>query len=197
MLEAVTPQKMAVFVSGRGSNLKALHAAAQCGDLHAAVALVVASGADAPALTWAHEHNIPTTVWHPREGGDALNARLASAHIDLVVLAGFMKKLPAPTVAAFRGRAVNIHPAPLPRFGGPGMYGIHVHEAVLASGEHFSGPTVHLVSENYDEGPILAHTPVPVLPDDSPHTLAARVLQAEHALYAATIEQYLSHKAHG
>ena len=86
-------------------------------------------------------------------------------------------------LSAFPDRVVNIHPGPLPRFGGPGMYGPHVHRAVLDAGVPASGPTVHLVSARYDEGPVLAHRPVPVLPDDTPKTLAERVLTAEHDLY--------------
>jgi phosphoribosylglycinamide formyltransferase-1 len=109
---------------------------------------------------------------------------LFAAHdVDVVVLAGWMKLLDPRVVAAYRGRAVNIHPAPLPRFGGPGMFGEHVHIAVLASGATKSGPTVHLVDDRYDEGEIIAHREVPVEPGDTVASLAARVLAAEHDLY--------------
>ena len=100
-----------------------------------------------------------------------------------ILLAGFVKLLPAAVCRAYRGRALNIHPALLPSFGGKGMYGTRVHEAVLRAGAKLSGPTVHYVSERYDDGEILAQWPVPVLPDDTPASLAARVLEAEHVLY--------------
>lgn len=111
---------------------------------------------------------------------DELLATLADA--DLVVLAGYLKLLPAPVVRRFRQRAINIHPALLPAFGGPGMYGRRVHEAVLASGASESGATVHYVDEQFDRGPIVAQQTVPVLPDDTADSLAHRVLAVEHEL---------------
>ena len=100
----------------------------------------------------------------------------------LVVLAGYLKRIPPAAVARLRWRVINIHPALLPAFGGPGMYGRRVHQAVLASGVTLSGATVHYVDEEYDRGPIIAQWPVPVRPDDTPDTLAARVLEVEHRL---------------
>jgi folate-dependent phosphoribosylglycinamide formyltransferase PurN len=107
--------------------------------------------------------------------------------IRLVVLAGYLKKVPDEVVAAFRGRMLNIHPALLPAFGGPGMYGRRVHEAVLASGATVSGATVHLVDEHYDHGAIVAQESVPVRPGDTPESLAARVLEVEHRLLPAAV----------
>jgi phosphoribosylglycinamide formyltransferase 1 len=112
---------------------------------------------------------------------------LTGHHADLVVLAGYLKLVPGDVVSAFRGRMVNVHPALLPAFGGEGMYGRRVHEAVLASGARVSGPTVHLVGEEYDRGPILAQWPVPVDPNDTVESLAARVLAAEHRLLPAVV----------
>jgi len=106
----------------------------------------------------------------------------AAGDAGLVVLAGYLKRVPAAAVARLRWRLINIHPALLPAFGGPGMYGRRVHEAVLASGAALSGATVHYVDEEYDRGPIIAQWPVPVLGDDTPDTLAARVLEVEHQL---------------
>lgn len=110
-------------------------------------------------------------------------AALEEAGAQAILLAGFVKLLPAAVCRAYRGRALNIHPALLPSFGGKGMYGARVHEAVLRAGAKLSGPTVHYVSERYDDGEILAQWPVPVLPDDTPASLAARVLEVEHVLY--------------
>ena len=113
--------------------------------------------------------------------------RLDRHRTDLVVLAGYLKLVPAPVIARFRDRILNIHPALLPSFGGKGMYGLRVHEAVLASGARESGATVHLVDEAYDRGAVLGQARVPVLPDDTPDRLAARVLEVEHRLLPAAV----------
>ena len=112
--------------------------------------------------------------------------------VGLVVLAGYMKKLGPETLAQYAGRVINIHPALLPRFGGLGMYGMRVHEAVLASGASETGVTIHLVDRDYDRGAILAQCRVPVLPDDSPGSLAARVLAREHGFLVETLERILA-----
>ena len=115
-------------------------------------------------------------------------AALESGDVDLIALAGYLRLVPPAVVGRYRGRIVNIHPALLPAFGGKGMYGMRVHEAVLASGSTVSGATVHHVDEQYDDGRIIAQWPVPVLTDDTPAGLAARVLEVEHILYPAAIE---------
>ena len=112
----------------------------------------------------------------------------SDAQAELVALAGYLRRVPPAAVHRYEGRMVNIHPALLPAFGGPGMYGLHVHRAVLATGCRVSGATAHLVDEEYDHGPILAQWPVPVLPEDTPEHLAARVLRVEHMLYPAVVE---------
>ncbi len=114
-------------------------------------------------------------------------ATLRKHQVELIVLAGYMRKVGNTTLEAYRNRIVNIHPALLPRHGGQGMYGMRVHEAVLAAGEKETGVTVHLASDEYDEGPILAQSKVPVAAGDTPETLAARVLEEEHRLLVATI----------
>ena len=112
---------------------------------------------------------------------------LALERIDFIALAGYLRLVPASVVHAYRGRILNVHPALLPAFGGRGMYGTHVHRAVLAAGCFITGPTIHYVDEKYDEGRIVAQWPVPVLQGDSPDTLAARVLRVEHILYPAAL----------
>jgi phosphoribosylglycinamide formyltransferase-1 len=107
--------------------------------------------------------------------------------VNLIVLAGYMRKLGPRTLAQYRGRVLNIHPALLPKFGGPGMYGARVHEAVLTAQEKESGATIHLVTEEYDQGPIIAQSRVAVLPGDTVESLAARVLEVEHALFPETL----------
>jgi formyltetrahydrofolate-dependent phosphoribosylglycinamide formyltransferase len=175
------PIRLAVCGSGRGSNLVALLQALRDSDI-ARVVLVLSNRPDAPALERAREWGVAAeSLANYRDGKEWLE-RLDRHRVDLVVLAGYLKLVPAEVIAAYRGRILNIHPALLPAFGGPGMYGHRVHQAVLASGATESGATVHLVDEQYDRGPILAQARVPVLPGDTPETLAARVLEAEHRL---------------
>jgi phosphoribosylglycinamide formyltransferase-1 len=180
------PLRLAVCVSGGGSNLGALQAALS-GSTKARIVLVLSNRVDAPGLERARAAGIPArSLTDPQDAGEWLG-HLREAKVDLIVLAGYLKLVPAAVIAAYRDRVVNIHPALLPDFGGPGMYGRRVHEAVLQSGASHSGATVHLVDEEYDHGAILAQARVPVLPGDTPDTLAARVLRAEHRLLPAVI----------
>jgi formyltetrahydrofolate-dependent phosphoribosylglycinamide formyltransferase len=173
------PVRVAVLVSGGGTNLQAL-----LDTLHdspnARIARVISDRPDAGALARARRAGVPTSVL--RDPTDAAELLAALRDAQLVVLAGYLKLVPAAVVAHFRGRMINIHPALLPDFGGPGMYGHRVHEAVLASGATESGATVHFVDEAFDRGAIIAQQKVRVERDDTPHTLAARVLEAEHRL---------------
>jgi phosphoribosylglycinamide formyltransferase 1 len=178
--------RVAVAVSGRGSNLEALLRTLGPG-APARVELVLSNRADAGGLELARGHGVAAEVMRePSDASDWL-ARLEAHRIDLLVLAGYLKLVPAPVIERYRARIVNVHPALLPDFGGPGMYGHHVHEAVLRSGARESGATVHLVDEAYDRGAILAQERVPVLPDDTPERLAARVLEVEHRLLPAVV----------
>lgn len=178
--------RVTAFASGRGSNVRAIHDAIVRGDLDAELALVVSNNSGSGVLAWAREHAVPTAhisgKTHVDEAQALLDA-LAGARTDVLVLAGYMKKLDPRVVQAYEGRAVNIHPGPLPRFGGHGMYGGRVHAAVLEAGVPNSAATVHRVTAEYDEGETLGVESVPVQPDDTPDTLGARVLTAEHALY--------------
>ena len=180
------PMHLAVAVSGRGSNLEALLRVLGA-DAPARVVLVVSNRADAPALDRARGQGVAAEVLpDPADGADWLE-RLSRHRVDLLVLAGYLKLVPAAVIARYRDRILNVHPALLPAFGGRGMYGHHVHEAVLASGARESGATVHLVDEVYDRGRILAQGRVPVLSGDTPETLAARVLAVEHRLLPAAV----------
>ncbi len=188
--------RLAVFASGGGTNFQAILDAVARGDLPATVALCLSNKADAGALTRAQRHGVPTVVLDPTDFETeaayvaALQAALAARGVNFVALAGYMKKIPAAVVRAFRGRMLNVHPALLPAFGGRGMYGRKVHEAVLAYGVRWTGATVHLVDEDYDTGPIVLQEPVPVQPGDTPETLAARVLEVEHRLYAEALRLF-------
>jgi phosphoribosylglycinamide formyltransferase-1 len=168
-----------VLVSGGGSNLRALLDALGP-RAPARVVRVISSQSGAGALERARDAGVPaTTLSDPADPAELL-AALGDA--DLAVLAGYLKRIPPEVVARFPLRVINIHPALLPAFGGPGMYGPRVHEAVLASGAAISGATVHYVDEEYDHGPVIAQWPVPVRAGDTPESLAARVLEVEHRL---------------
>jgi len=190
--EASVVLRLTALASGRGSNVAALHAAIERGDLRAELGLIVSNNSGAGVLDFARAHQIPwahiSGKTHADEGAALLEA-LHAARTDVLVLAGYMKKLDPRVVQAFEGRAVNIHPGPLPRFGGRGMFGRHVHAAVLEAGVTQSGPTIHRVTAEYDEGATLGFRPVPVEPHDTPDTLAARVLAAEHDLYWRVIAE--------
>ncbi len=178
--------RIAVAASGRGSNLEALLQALGS-ETPARVVVVLSNRPDAGALTRAAARGVPAEiVGSPADAAEWLE-RLERHRVDLIVLAGYLKLVPAGVIARYRGRILNIHPALLPAFGGPGMYGRRVHEAVLASGARESGATVHLVDEEYDRGAVLAQTRVPVEPGDTPDRLAARVLEAEHRLLPAVV----------
>jgi phosphoribosylglycinamide formyltransferase-1 len=182
--------RIAVLASGSGSNLAAILAHGdRLGERRRGqVALVLSDRADAKALDRARERGIATQVLATHADGEALD-RLLDAHgIEMVALAGYLKLVPASVVRRFRGRMLNVHPALLPAFGGPKMYGRRVHEAVIASGAPLSGPTVHFVDDEYDRGPIVAQWPVPVFDEDTPESLAERVLRVEHLLYPRVVE---------
>ena len=180
------PLPVAVLVSGGGSNLQALIDALRGSPL-ARIARVVSSRPDARALERARRAGVPTTVL--ADCADAREIVAAVGDAGLVVLAGYLKRVPPAAVARLRWRVINIHPALLPAFGGPGMYGRRVHEAVLASGATRSGATVHYVDEEFDRGPIIAQWPVPVRADDTADSLAARVLAVEHRLLPLVVEE--------
>jgi phosphoribosylglycinamide formyltransferase 1 len=178
--------RVAVAVSGRGSNLEALLRALEP-QAAARVVVVLSDRSDAGALHVARDWSVPAEVLaSPSDSRDWL-ATLDRRQVDLLVLAGYVKLVPPEVISRYRGRIINIHPALLPAYGGKGMYGRRVHEAVLASGDAESGATVHLVDEEYDRGAILARGRVPVLPGDSPDQLARRILEVEHRLLPAVV----------
>ncbi len=189
--------KLGILVSGRGSNMCAIVDACEQGRLDAAVVLVLSNNADSQALSTARDKQIQTLHLSSRTHPDtekldaAMLAALREADVELVVLAGFMKKIGPRVLAGYKGRIINIHPSLLPAYGGQGMFGIHVHEAVLDNNEKQTGVTIHLVDADYDQGDILAQQSVLVKQDDAPETLAARVLEVEHRLYTETIQKII------
>jgi phosphoribosylglycinamide formyltransferase-1 len=182
------------LASHGGSNMQAIIDACLEGRLDATPCVAISNNSEAVALERAHKGGIPryhiSGKTHPGETEDQAILRTLRAHdVDTVILAGYMKKLGPLTLQAFRGRILNIHPALLPKFGGQGMYGKRVHEAVLRAGDTVTGVTVHLVDELYDHGRILAQCEVPVLAGDTVDSLAERVLRQEHRLYPDTLRR--------
>ncbi|MFA6074687.1 MAG: phosphoribosylglycinamide formyltransferase [Negativicutes bacterium] len=182
-------KRIAVLVSGGGTNLQALIDAANISAVNAEIVTVIADNPAAYALERAMQYGITAQYISKSELGELLTAKLLDLQIDLVVLAGFLSILPADTVAAFRNRIINIHPSLIPKFCGKGFYGEKVHAAVLAAGETISGATTHFVDEGVDTGKIIMQRTVPVQPDDTVTTLQQRVLVAEHEILLDTVRQ--------
>ncbi len=186
---------LAVFASGSGSNAERLMQESHSMDSSFRVALVVGNNSSARVMTLATMYDIPTahisSKTHPDEAErDAALLQVLQEHgIDLIALAGYMKKLPEAVTQKFARRILNVHPALLPKHGGRGMFGKHVHAAVLEAGETETGVTIHYVNEEYDAGAIIAQERVSVLADDDVDTLAARVLAVEHELYPRVVKQ--------
>ncbi|MEX1182910.1 MAG: phosphoribosylglycinamide formyltransferase [Gemmatimonadota bacterium] len=183
--------RIAVLASGSGTNLQALLDHFRTDD-SADITLVISDRADAGALARARAADVDSEHVEVRGRSDDDVARqtlaLLEQHgIDMIALAGYLRLVPARVTERFRSRILNIHPALLPAFGGAGMYGRHVHEAVLAARVKVTGATVHFVDERYDEGRVIAQWPVPVLPGDDAATLGARVLRVEHRLFPVVV----------
>ncbi len=182
------------LASHGGSNMQAIIDACRQGRLDATPRVVVSNNSESTALQRARTAGIPgchiSAMTHPGADEDREILRVLRRHgVDTVILAGYMKQVGPETLAEYRGRILNIHPALLPKFGGRGMYGRRVHEAVLCAGERVTGVTIHVVDDLYDHGRILAQCEVPVQAGDTADSLAERVLQEEHRLYPATLQR--------
>ena len=194
--------KIGVLASHGGSNMQAIIDQIETGSLDAAIEIVISNNSTSGAIERAKRHGLPwahlSGKTHPDP--DALDRaileRLREGGVELVVLAGYMKKIGVRTLAAYPGRMLNIHPALLPRHGGRGMYGIHPHEAVLAAGDTESGASVHVVTADYDQGPVVRQRRVPVRPEDTPQTLQQRVLAEEHRIYSEVIADIVDGRIH-
>lgn len=188
--------RIGALVSGSGSNLQAIIDAVESGRIDGEMAVVVSNKSEAYALERARNHGIATEVVLFEDCKDRhdFSVRIANAlvkhQVDLVCFAGFMRILDPVFFQVYLGDAMNIHPALLPAFGGEGMYGRHVHEAVIQSGAQFSGASVHFVTEKCDVGSIILQDIVRVEDLDTPETLAAKVLQVEHSIYPKAVELY-------
>lgn len=191
---------IAVFASGRGSNLMAILNAIKEGKLNAKISLVISNNSNAGALEIAKANGIDALhisrkqFSSDEEYVQKILNELKSRNVELIVLAGYMKKIPSEIIKEYPNKILNIHPALLPSFGGKGMYGLNVHKAVIESGVKITGVTVHIVDEEYDHGPIVMQRAVEVRDDDTPETLAERVLKVEHEIYPQAIKLFVEGK---
>ncbi|KAF3451557.1 hypothetical protein FNV43_RR07652 [Rhamnella rubrinervis] len=189
LTSGVRRKKLAVFVSGGGSNFRSIHEASLRGSIHGDIVVLVTNKLGCGGALYARGMGIPVVLFpKTKDEPDGLSptsllATLRKFEVDFIFLAGYLKLIPVELIRAYPKSIVNIHPSLLPAFGGKGYYGMKVHKAVIASGARFSGPTIHFVDEHYDTGRILAQSVVPVLPHDTAEGLAARVLHEEHSLY--------------
>lgn len=190
---------LAFLASHNGTNMRAIVAACKTGVLRAMQPiLLISNNGDSQAIAWAKQNKIEARHISAKTEGseaaadDTIAAVMSMAGIDLVVLAGYMRKLGPETLKVFHRRILNVHPALLPKFGGAGMYGAHVHNAVLKSGDTETGCTIHVVDDEYDHGPVVAQAKVAVAPGDTAETLAARVQAREQTLYVETLKRIFS-----
>ncbi len=188
---------IAIFASGRGSNAQAILENIDRGKINARVSIVVSNKSDAGIFDIANERKIPHRYLNPSDFtsvekycSEVLSV-LDEFDIGLIVLAGYLKKIPSAIISRYRNRIMNIHPALLPAFGGVGLYGMHVHNAVIEHGVKVTGVTVHFVDEKYDHGPIILQEPVSVYDDDTSESLSKRVLRVEHELYSRAIALFV------
>ncbi len=187
---------IAVFASGRGSNFQAILNAIDAGLLPARIAVLISNKSDAGAFEIARARNIPTShlslklFASEEKFAEAMLHVLSEHQTEFIALAGYLKRIPVQVVLQYHNRMANIHPALLPAFGGAGMYGHYVHEAVLASGVKVSGATVHVVNEEFDRGPIIMQKTVDINPEDTPDSLAAKVLTVEHEIFPLALKAF-------
>lgn len=184
-------KQIAIFASGEGTNAQRVIDYFRGSEVK--VALIICNNPTANVLKRAERNGIPSVLIDKEmfNKGDSILKKIQDAKIDLIVLAGFLWKIPENILRAFPDKIINIHPALLPKFGGKGMYGQNVHKAVIAAGEKESGITIHYVNEHYDEGKIILQKKCDVSKDDTPEILAQKVLQLEHEWYPKAIEQIL------
>ena len=190
-------KNLVVFASGSGSNFQSIIDAISEGILDAEIVGFISNNKSAYSAKRALEHNIPVLIISPSDFDDEKNYstailnQLKNWNAEVLILAGYLKKIPSEIITAFKDNILNIHPSLLPKYGGKGFYGINVHKAVIENEEIESGCTVHIVTEEYDQGSILGQSKVKVLPTYTPSDLAEKVLEKEHELFPLTIQQHL------
>ena len=187
-------KNIVVFASGSGTNFQAIIESLQSGKIKANISGLIASKPGIGAIKRAEEAGIPVSVIPPASDSfeNQLEDQLHEWQPDLIVLAGYLSKVPTNILEKYSDKIINIHPSLLPKYGGAGFYGSRVHEAVIRSGDSETGCSVHVVTDDYDQGPVLAQKKVPVKPGDTPADIAARVLKEEHKLLTEVISQIIN-----
>lgn len=187
------PLRLGFLASGNGTSARAIIDAVRTGELDAQARLLASNNRSATALTWAQLAGVQTlcipTAADPQAADARLAAEMAAHGVELILLSGYLRRLGPRTLGRYAGRILNIHPGPLPEFGGEGMYGLHVHAAVLQAGAPESGICVHVVDEEYDHGPVLARRSVPVQRGDTPESLQRRVKALEPGFFVETLQR--------
>lgn len=187
-------KNLIVFASGTGTNFLAILQEIQNNNINGRISLLISSKPEAKALDKARQYNIPTAVLQEKkfschsEYARTMMDLLKKHQTDYILLAGYLKMIPADIVETYRNKIINIHPALLPKFGGKGMYGIHVHEAVLQAGETETGVTIHFIDEKYDNGPVIMQQKIQVIGSESPEELQQKVLKIEYQLYPHVVK---------
>ena len=188
--------RIAIFISGGGSNFISIHQSIIRNEIFGSIDLVVSNKANCNGIKYAKEHNLPTIIINEamydkyKEYELDLLTILGDSQIDLILLAGYLKKIPKLIIDQYQRRILNIHPSLLPKFGGEGYYGINVHKEVIKSNEEFSGASIHFVSEKYDEGPIVLQKKIEVVRNETPDSLAQKVLEVEHEIYPFVVKSF-------
>lgn len=188
-------KKLVLFASGSGTNMQAVIDEIKSGEIRAEITGLIVNKPEIKAIERAKNFNIPVSIITDKDDNSfasKLSQQLSDWKPDLIVLAGFLRKIPDSIIKKYQNRIINIHPALLPKFGGKGFYGLNVHKAVLESGDKETGCTVHYVNEEYDKGPIISQETVPVHSSDTPEILAKRVLKAEHKLLPSVIKKLIN-----
>jgi len=185
-------KRIAVFASGNGSNFKCIYNNTRNKIIHGEIALLVTNNPKCGSVEFANKENIEVLFYKNSSKIESYNLidKLINNKIDLIVLAGYLKLVPSNIITEFKNRIINIHPALLPQFGGKGFYGMNIHKAVIEAKVEFSGVTIHFVDNSYDTGPIIIQSKVPIEFNDTPVTLAARILKEEHRLYSIVIKAF-------
>ena len=195
-----TTKKIVILASGGGSNLIAIHKNIELGLINACIKLIVSNNAYSGAIKYAFKYNLPFFIHNKFRFPDqfvyeeSLLKELNKIKPDLIVLAGYMKKIPSKIIDSFNNKIINIHPSLLPKYGGPGYFGIRVHQEVIKMKEKFTGVTVHFVNQVYDDGPIIAQFVLKVNSNESPEELSHRVLIEEHKLYSKVIKAFCENR---
>lgn len=188
-------KRLVVFASGSGTNMQAIIDKIEAGEIQAEIVGLIVNKPKIKSIERAKNNSIPVSVITEKDEesySKKLTQKLDEWNPDLIVLAGFLKKIPNSIIKKYKNKIINIHPALLPKYGGKGFYGLNVHKAVLESGDKESGCTVHFVNEEYDKGPIISQARVPVHSNDTPEILAERVLRAEHKLLPSVIKKLIN-----